>query len=44
LDDGCAIKKATGDCIMPQEGLFAKVIQGGPAKAGNRIAAAKLEQ
>lgn len=26
---GCAIKKATGDCIMPREGLFAKVIQGG---------------
>ncbi len=28
-NDGCAIKKATGDCIMPKEGLFARVIQGG---------------
>lgn len=26
---GCAIKKIVGDCIMPREGLFAKVIQGG---------------
>lgn len=34
---GCAIKKATGDCIMPREGLFARVIQGGEAKAGYPI-------
>jgi MOSC domain-containing protein YiiM len=26
---GCAIKKATGDCIMPREGIFSKVIKGG---------------
>nr|MBF0222179.1 MOSC domain-containing protein [Desulfobulbaceae bacterium] len=31
---GCAIKKATGDCIMPREGLFAKVITGGAIKKG----------
>jgi len=37
-NQGCAIKKATGDCIMPREGLFAKVIQGGTAKAGDAIA------
>lgn len=37
-NDGCAIKKATGDCIMPKEGVFAKVIQGGKAKAGDTIA------
>ena len=36
-DSGCAIKKATGDCIMPREGIFAKVIQGGEAKAGDEI-------
>ena len=36
-NDGCAIKKATGDCIMPREGLFARVIQGGEAKAGDPI-------
>jgi MOSC domain-containing protein YiiM len=28
-NSGCAIKKATGDCIMPREGLFAQVISGG---------------
>jgi MOSC domain-containing protein YiiM len=28
-NSGCAIKKATGDCIMPREGMFAQVIQGG---------------
>ena len=36
-NDGCAIKKATGDCIMPKQGLFAKVIKGGEAKAGDLI-------
>jgi len=34
---GCAIKKATGDCIMPKEGIFAKVIHGGVVKAGLAI-------
>jgi MOSC domain-containing protein YiiM len=28
-NSGCAIKKATGDCIMPREGIFARVIRGG---------------
>ncbi len=36
-NQGCAIKKATGDCIMPREGLFARVIQGGEAKPGDTI-------
>ncbi|MEN8258055.1 MAG: MOSC domain-containing protein [Thermodesulfobacteriota bacterium] len=36
-NDGCAIKKATGDCIMPKEGLFAKVVEGGTAKVGDSI-------
>lgn len=36
-DAGCAIKKATGDCIMPREGIFAKVLQGGEAKPGDLI-------
>ena len=38
-NDGCAIKKATGDCIMPREGLFAKVVQGGAAQPGDAVAA-----
>jgi len=35
---GCAIKKATGDCIMPKEGIFTRVIHGGVVKAGLAIA------
>ena len=34
---GCAIKKATGDCIMPREGIFTKVLHGGRVKPGLTI-------
>jgi hypothetical protein len=30
-------KIATGDCIMPKDGIFAKVVQGVYAKAGDSI-------
>lgn len=33
----CAIYKAMGDCIMPREGIFAKVINGGELKVGDTI-------
>jgi len=36
-NDGCAIKKATGDCIMPKEGIFSKVIKGGTVTSGDAI-------
>jgi len=36
-NSGCAIKKATGDCIMPREGIFAKVIEGGMVIPGDAI-------
>ncbi len=36
-NNGCAIKKATGDCIMPREGIFAKVLSGGTVSAGDEI-------
>ncbi len=36
-NSGCAIKKATGDCIMPREGLFSKVLHGGVIKAGSAV-------
>ena len=36
-NDGCVIKKATGDCIMPREGLFAKVIKGGTIAVNDEI-------
>jgi len=34
---GCAIFKQTGKCIMPKEGVFARVIKGGPIKIGDSI-------
>ena len=34
---GCAILKQTGKCIMPREGVFARVIKGGEIKAGDDI-------
>lgn len=34
---GCEIRKKTGDCVMPREGIFAKVICAGRAKAGDAI-------
>ena len=33
----CEIKKQTGKCVMPTEGIFAKVIKGGEIKAGDEI-------
>lgn len=36
-NDGCAIKKATGQCVMPTDGVFATVLQGGLIRAGDEI-------
>ncbi|HEY5502382.1 MAG TPA: MOSC domain-containing protein [Candidatus Anoxymicrobiaceae bacterium] len=33
----CAIGKAVGDCIMPREGVFARVLEGGKAAVGDDI-------
>lgn len=33
----CAIYHAVGDCIMPREGVFTKVIKGGRIKVGDEI-------
>lgn len=33
----CAIYKQAGDCIMPKEGIFARVITGGEVKIGDKI-------
>jgi MOSC domain-containing protein YiiM len=38
-NSGCVIKKATGDCIMPREGLFAKVVEGGNVRPDDKIIA-----
>jgi MOSC domain-containing protein YiiM len=37
----CAIRKQVGDCIMPREGVFARVVHGGRVKAGDIIAMEK---
>jgi MOSC domain-containing protein YiiM len=34
---GCAIYRQIGKCIMPKEGIFAKVVHGGFVKAGDQI-------
>jgi len=34
---GCAIYRQVGKCIMPEEGVFAKVIKGGPVRTGDEI-------
>jgi len=33
----CAIYYQAGMCIMPQEGIFARVLQGGPVKTDDEI-------
>ena len=33
----CQIYKVMGDCIMPREGVFTKVIEGGEIKVGDEI-------
>lgn len=35
--DGCAIKQAVGQCIMPKEGIFTRVIKSGEIKKGDCI-------
>ena len=31
----CAIYHQAGDCVMPKEGIFARVLQGGPVRSGD---------
>ena len=35
--EGCAIQKLVGKCVMPREGVFAKVIKGGKVYEGDSI-------
>ena len=37
----CAILRQIGKCIMPKEGVFAKVVRGGLVKSGNQIRRSK---
>jgi len=36
-DAGCAIRKQTGDCVMPREGIFTIVLEEGVIKPGDAI-------
>jgi len=33
----CAIYHQAGDCVMPREGIFVKVLAGGPVRVGDTI-------
>jgi len=33
----CEIRKKIGDCVMPREGIFTRVLEGGKVKAGDEI-------
>jgi len=37
----CAIYRQLGQCIMPEEGVFARVIHGGLVRAGDEIKVGK---
>lgn len=36
--DGCAIRQLVGQCVMPREGVFARVVKGGVVRAGDELA------
>ncbi|MHC1705429.1 MAG: molybdenum cofactor synthesis domain-containing protein [Tenuifilaceae bacterium] len=35
--DGCAIYREVGNCVMPKEGIFCRVIKNGSLKAGDEL-------
>ncbi len=39
----CAIFRKLGECIMPQQGIFARVIKGGRVRAGDRLELSEFE-
>lgn len=36
-NQGCAIKKQAGHCVMPLEGIFVKILESGAVKRGDTI-------
>lgn len=34
---GCDIRRQVGDCVMPREGIFARVVVGGPVCPGDAV-------
>ncbi len=41
---GCAIFKEVGKCVMPKEGVFARVVKGGEVRAGDWVEILAREQ
>lgn len=41
---GCAIRQLTGDCVMPREGIFVKVLEPGEVRPGDEIVVLPAEQ
>ncbi|MEJ2315263.1 MAG: MOSC domain-containing protein, partial [Nitrospirota bacterium] len=35
----CAIYEAAGDCVMPREGIFVKILKGGSIRVGDEVRA-----
>lgn len=35
--DRCAVYEQAGDCVMPREGIFVKVLEGGRVRAGDPV-------
>ena len=33
----CAIRRQAGDCVMPREGIFVRVLEEGSAKSGDEV-------
>jgi MOSC domain-containing protein YiiM len=40
----CAIRKAAGDCVMPREGIFVKIIVPGQVRPGDTLEVMEEEQ
>jgi len=40
----CAIFRQVGQCVMPEEGIFARVVKGGKIKSGDKINVRPREQ
>lgn len=40
---GCAIRQKAGDCVMPREGIFAKVLKSGWIQAGDTLEVITVE-
>jgi len=41
---GCAIKQQVGECVMPKEGIFTKVLVGGKVYVGDEIRVEAIDE